>query len=73
MSNEKWKDNSIQFPRLLSEIMATQELDMEALGESMDLTLTELEELFSRADTEFEKIKERAFFRDFEEDDGYNK
>ena len=43
MSNEKWKDNSIQFTRLLSEIMATQELDMEALGESMDLTLTELE------------------------------
>ena len=53
-----WKDNSIQFPRLLAEIVATQEnLDMEALSESMGLEIARIEELFERADAEFEKIK----------------
>ena len=53
-----WNDNSIQFPRLLAEILATQEnLDMEALSESMGLEIARIEELFERADTEFEKIK----------------
>ena len=58
MAKDLWKDNSIQFPRLLAEIVATQEnLDMEALSESMGLEIARIEELFERADAEFEKIK----------------
>lgn len=50
MSNSKWKDDSIQFPRLISEILATQtELDIPALCEAMDISVEELDELFDRA------------------------
>jgi len=52
-----WNNNSIQFPRLIAEIAATQELDLESLSESMDLTIDEVKELFERADVEFEAIK----------------
>ena len=58
MSNANWKNNAIQFPRLLAEIMATQELNMEALAESMDLSVEEVDELFDRADQEWEVAKE---------------
>jgi hypothetical protein len=45
-----WDDNSIQFPRLLAEIMATQDdLDIAALAEVLDL--------FERAQNEWERIK----------------
>ena len=55
----RWKDNSIQFPRLLAEINATQDsLDMEALCESMDLEQEQIDELFERATVDFEKIKD---------------
>lgn len=58
MSNEKWNDNSIQFPRLLAEIMATQDkLDMEALAESMHLSIEQVGELFDRADKAWEAAK----------------
>lgn len=58
MSNSKWEDNSIQFPRLLAEILATQEnLDINALCESMDLERDEVWALFSRAQEEWERIK----------------
>jgi len=57
--NPKWEDNSIQFPRLLAEILATQEnLDYEALSESMGLEQARIDELFDRADAEWERIKE---------------
>lgn len=47
-----WSRNDIQFPRLLSEIVATQDkLDMPALAESMDLDVSEVGELFERAQT----------------------
>lgn len=52
-----WNNNAVQFPRLLAEIMATQNLDLPALVESMDLTLDEVNELFDRADTVWESAK----------------
>lgn len=44
-----WEDDSIQFSRLISEIVAAQTLDIDALCEAMDLTEQELDELFERA------------------------
>jgi hypothetical protein len=52
-----WEDNSIQFPRLISEIVATQDLDLDALAESMDLEVEQIKELMNRAQEEFETIK----------------
>lgn len=58
MSNPKWQNNGIQFPRLLAEILATQDgLDMAALAASMDLSVEEVAELFDRANQEWEDIK----------------
>lgn len=58
MSNPKWQNNGIQFPRLLAEIMATQDgLDMAALAASMDLSVEEVAELFDRAHQAWENIK----------------
>lgn len=58
-NTKAWKNNAIQFPRLLCEIMATQEnLDMQALAESMDLTVEQVGELFDRANDEWETIKQ---------------
>ncbi len=59
MSNTNWQDNTIQFPRLIAEIIATQDkLDMPALCESMDLTRHQLDELFDRAQGVFETWKQ---------------
>jgi hypothetical protein len=58
--NPKWLDNSIQFPRLLAEINANVDMsvgDMVALCESMDLNPLDINELFDRADEEWERIK----------------
>ncbi len=52
-----WNNNEIQFPRLLAEINATQELDLDALAESMDLSVDSVKELFERANDKFEDIK----------------
>ncbi len=61
MNNKNWNDNSIQFPRLLAEILATQEnLDMAALCESMDLEPREVDEIFDRAEAEWERIKDKT-------------
>jgi hypothetical protein len=57
----KWKDNSIQFPRLLAEIIATQELDIPALAESMDLTEHDVLHLFDRAEIEWQEIKDVSY------------
>lgn len=57
--NLNWDDDSIQFPRLLAEIMATQDnLDVDALCEAMDLGREDIWELFDRAQEEWEAIKE---------------
>lgn len=42
MEHPLWLDNGVQFPRLLAEIAATQNLEMKALAESMDLSLEEV-------------------------------
>ena len=58
-SEDSWNDNRIQFPRLLAEIRATQNLDYEALCDSMDLTVEQVDELLERAEDEFAVIKHR--------------
>lgn len=59
--DERWKDNAIQFPRLLAEILATQNaLNMTALAESMDLEISQVRELFVRAEGISEEIKQQT-------------
>ena len=56
-----WNDNSIQFPRLLAEILAAGCIEGELLDtvcDSMDLTPTDVYELFDRAETEWQRLKE---------------
>lgn len=59
---ELWNRDEIQFPRLLSEIMAVglTEQQWDELLASMDLESDELSELFERAQTAWETIKERT-------------
>ena len=58
--SSKWEDDIIQFPRLLAEIMVTQDtLDMTSIAESMDLEVSEVSELFDRADTAWESFKSK--------------
>lgn len=52
-----WLDDSVQFPRLIAEILATQPLDFGALCGSMDLEPAELHNLLDRADTAWERAK----------------
>lgn len=57
--NAAWNNDAVQFPRLLCEIIATQDkLDIPALAESMDLTVAQVNELFDRANTAWESIKQ---------------
>lgn len=57
-TSTSWDRDEVQFPRLLAEIVATQDkLDMKALAESMDLTLEEVSSLFDRADAAWERMK----------------
>lgn len=55
MSN--WHNNAIQFPRLLAEINATQDLHLPVLAESMDLAISDINELFDRAGAVWERAK----------------
>ena len=52
-----WARNDLQFPRLLAEIAATQELDIAALSEAMDLEEDAIDELLERAQTAWAKDK----------------
>jgi hypothetical protein len=55
---DPWEDNEVQFSRLLAEISATQDkLDLEALAESMDLEVAQVNELFDRAQVRWEEAK----------------
>ena len=54
---EVWHDDLLQFSRLISEIVAVHEIDTLALGQSMDLTTHEVEELIFRADRRWESLK----------------
>lgn len=58
-----WEQDAVQFPRLLSEIMAIvalTEAQTDELCNSMDITPAELYELFERAQTSWEAIKART-------------
>ncbi len=57
MHPDNWRNNAIQFPRLISEILATQEIDLELLAQSMDLAIEDVEELVDRADAIWQEIK----------------
>ena len=61
MENPLWQDNSIQFPRLIAEIQAVglTPAQLELLEDSMDLHPVEIDELFERAEQEWEQIKEK--------------
>lgn len=54
-----WTNDSIQFPRLLAEIdsMGLDVHQIESLCEKMDITYSELQKLFRRAETRWEEIK----------------
>lgn len=57
-----WERDDIQFPRLLAEIMGAVDIlesDWERLCETMDLSSSEVEEIFDRADAEWQRIKAR--------------
>lgn len=57
LDRNKWDDNSIQFSRLLCEIVATQNVDIPALCESMDLEPLDVSAIFERAHIQWEAIK----------------
>lgn len=55
-----WEDDAVQFPRLLCELQANaDDLSLEQVAESMDLTLEEVGSLFDRAVKAWERIKEQ--------------
>lgn len=56
----KWEMNTIQFPRLLAEIRAIglTKLQYADLEESMDCSRNSLDELFERAEAEWNLLKE---------------
>jgi hypothetical protein len=59
--NPVWQNNTLQFSRLLSEIVAVANLtraQCEAICQSMDLHPDELQELFVRAEQEFDDHKQ---------------
>jgi hypothetical protein len=57
--SDPWKNNGVQFARLLSEISAVGLTDQQYtdLGTSMDLPRERIDELLRRADEEFESSK----------------
>ena len=59
-SRSLWNNDRIQFARLLSEIESnpSTHINLDKLGESMDLNKDRVIELFERAENYFRKIKE---------------
>ena len=57
ISNQPFFRNDIQFPRIISEILATQNIDIKVLAESMDLDEAELKDLLDRAQMSWESAK----------------
>lgn len=58
--NKNWKNDAIQFPRLIAELEAAGALDTELLSQvalSMDLTLDEVTELVDRAQATWDALK----------------
>lgn len=61
-SKDNWRNNDIQFPRLLSEIWAVglTAKQVRTLRAAMDLSGSEINRIFNRADKVWQKIKERT-------------
>lgn len=59
IGDQAWVDDDIQFPRLLAEIRATglSNSQYKALQASMDLPRARINEIFDRAQAQFEKMK----------------
>ena len=58
-----WRNDAIQFPRLISELLATSALNatvIEELAVSMDVSVEQLNDILDRADTAWNDIKERT-------------
>jgi len=57
-----WQDNAVQFPRLIAEIRAVglTESQWDDLLTSMDLRSEQLDQLFCRAERQWEKVKKEA-------------
>lgn len=56
-----WERDEIQFPRLLAEILATQDkLDLQALAASMDLSVEQVSSLFDRANAAWETFQAKS-------------
>lgn len=59
---DNWANDAIQFPRLLAELrsfgLTTPQYTF--LRESMDLSMARVDEVLERAETEWQKIKERT-------------
>ena len=62
---ERWKNNTIQFPRLLAEIngVGLTNKQYKELSDSMDLSREEIDQLFDRAEESWQQIKARFFRR----------
>jgi len=61
MSDDRWENNELQFARLLGEIeAAVEEVPIADLALSMDLTLSEVTELFARAAEVVEAYKSQV-------------
>jgi len=57
-----WEDNAIQFPRLIAEAQAAgafTEKVLQDMSESMDLEWGDILSIISRAEEEFEEIKNK--------------
>ncbi len=61
MQIDYWSKNNIQFPRLLAEIRATGSLDPQILADAMGLGSDDIDELFDRAQIEWEDIKQSVW------------
>lgn len=58
---EVWDDNSVQFPRLIAEVRSLLTVEqIQELSLSMDLSFSDLGELFLRADREWCKSKDKV-------------
>ena len=61
--SDLWKNNAVQFPRLLAEIraMGLTRIQYDELQAEMNLSRDEIDELLERAETEWQSHKERLF------------
>lgn len=64
--NKLWKNDKVQFARLLCELVANWHDDKEskttirAVADAMDLSVDDINELFDRADAVWEKAKAKV-------------